>query len=399
MITLESNGKMKILIASDAYKKQTNGVTNMVVTLADELRRRGYPVKVLALSDTLESFRDGDDYYISSFSSPVYPDARQSLVWRNRYLRELKRWNPDIVHIHTEFSASRMAKMVAHATHTPFVMTAHTDYGKFVQPVLHSRRLIHAVIKLWSFFAYHNAKVLTVPSEKGRDITDGYRLNCPVVVIPNGIRLEKFRRELGAEERAALFAKHGLRDNGKVLVAVSRLSREKNLEEIIGYMPDLLREDGEVQLLVVGDGPDRVHLEKYARELGLDGKVVFTGRIPPDEVYRYYRLGDLFVCASNFEVHSLTYLEAMTCALPLLCREDPCLADVMEEGKNGYTYRTEREFIDHALRILHDGALRAALSEGALRKSEDFSERRYADRTLALYEKILQGKKNYAGVS
>lgn len=390
---------MKILIASDAYKKQTNGVTNMVVTLAEELRRRGYEVKVLALSDTIGSFRDGDDYYISSFSSPVYPDARQSLVWRSRYLRELKRWNPDIIHIHTEFSASRMAKLVAHANHTPFVMTAHTDYGKFVQPVLRSRRLIHAVIKLWSFVAYHNAKVLTVPSEKGRDIARGYALNCPVVVIPNGIRLEKFQRSLSQEERAALFAQHGLRDNGKLLVAVSRLSREKNLEEIIGYMPDLLREDPEVQLLVVGDGPDKAHLEALSRELGLAGSVVFTGRIPPDEVYRYYHMGDLFVCASNFEVHSLTYLEAMTCGLPLLCREDPCLADVMEQGRNGYTYRTEREFIDHALSILHDRALHDALSEGALKKSDEFGARRYADRTLELYKKILEGKRNYADVS
>lgn len=390
---------MKILIASDAYKKQTNGVTNMVVTLAEELRQRGHEVKVLALSDTHSSFREGDDYYISSFSSPIYPDARQSLVLRNRLLRELRRWNPDIIHIHTEFSASRMAKHLAHVNHTPYVMTSHTDYGKFIQPVLHSRRLIRRVIKLWSYFAYHNARVLTVPSEKGRDITRGYRLNCPVVVIPNGIRLEKFKRALSDEERAALFAKYGLRDNGKLLVSVSRLSREKNLEEIVGYMPELLRRDPEIQLLIVGDGPDRNHLEECVRSLGLENSVVFTGRIPPDEVYRYYHMGSIFVCASNFEVHSLTYLEAMSCSLPLLCRDDPCLADVMEEGVNGFVYHTEREFIDHALNILGDTTLRRSLAEGALRKSDDFSVSRYADRTLALYEKILSGNKDYEGVS
>lgn len=396
---MEHNEKMKILIASDAYKKQTNGVTNMVVMLADELRARGYPVKVLALSDTHTSFQEGDDYYISSFSSPVYPDARQSFVLRNRYLRELKKWKPDIVHIHTEFSANRLAKQVAHATHTPCVMTSHTDYGKFIQPVLHSRALIRRLIKFWSYFAYHNAKVLTVPSEKGRDITRGYRLNCPVVVIPNGIRLEKFQRELPAEERAELFARYGLSDNGKVLVALSRLSKEKNLEEILSYMPALLEKDPEIQLMVVGDGPDKEHLEAYARELGLEKNVVFTGRIPPDEVYRYYRMGSLYVCASNFEVHSLTYLEAMSCALPLLCRDDPCLADVMMEGENGYSYRTEQEFIDHALNILHDPELHRTLSEGALRHSDQFSVRRYVDKTVELYEKIINGTGENVDVS
>ena len=403
MESLESNvnsEKMKILIASDAYKKQTNGVTNMVVMLAEELRRRGYPVKVLALSDTHSFVRDGDDYYVPSFSSPVYPDARQSAVVHSRFLRELKQWNPDIIHIHTEFSASRLAKQVAHANHTPYVMTSHTDYGKFIQPKLHSRRLIRRLIRFWSYFAYHNAKVLTVPSEKGRSITNGYRLNCPVVVIPNGIRLEQFQRELSPEDRAALFAQYGLRDNGKLLVALSRLSPEKNLEEIVGYMPALLEEEPDVQLMIVGDGPDRTHLEAQARKLGLLGSsVVFTGRVPPEEVYRYYRMGSLFVCASNFEVHSLTYLEAMTCALPLLCREDPCLEGVLEEGENGFSYRTEREFIDHALNILRDDTLRQALSAGAVAKSDEFSVQRYVDRTLALYEKVLNENRSCAGAS
>lgn len=383
-------GPLKILIASDAYKKQTNGVTNMVVTLAEELRAMDCEVRVLALSDTHASFREGDDYYISSFSSPVYPDARQSLVWRSRYLRELKEWDPDIIHIHTEFSARRLAQQVAHATRTPVVMTCHTDYGKFVEPVLRSPRLIRTLIRAWSVVAYHGADVLTVPSEKGRDITRGYHLRCPVVVIPNGIEQEKFRRPLPPEEREALFARYGMTDNGRLLLSVSRLSREKNLEELLGFLPRLLREEPEARLLVVGDGPDRARLEAAARELGVEGAAVFTGRIPPDEVYRYYRMGSVFVCASRFEVHSLTYLEAMTCGLPLVCREDPCLKDVLEQGGNGFAYRTEEEFLAYTLRVLRDGALRQRLSEDALRRSEAFGGRRYAARTLELYRQVLR---------
>ena len=71
---------MKILLVSDVYRYTTNGAAGVVVILADALRAEGHEVKVLSLSTTRESFREGDDYYFSSLPFPVYPEIRQSIV-------------------------------------------------------------------------------------------------------------------------------------------------------------------------------------------------------------------------------------------------------------------------------------------------------------------------------
>ncbi|EKC55400.1 glycosyl transferase, group 1 family, partial [human gut metagenome] len=67
--------------------------------------------------------------------------------------------------------------------------------------------------------------------------------------------------------------------------------------------------------------------------------------VSPAEVASYYPAGDLFVSASTSETQGLTYAEALAAGLPLLCRRDQCLRAVVEEGKNGWQYRTEEEFL------------------------------------------------------
>ena len=145
----------------------------------------------------------------------------------------------------------------------------------------------------------------------------------------------------------------------------------------------------EAQLLIVGDGPDRKRLEKFCGRCGLSKCIRFTGRVEPDHVYRYYALGDVFVSASTFEVHSMTYLEAMACGLPLVCRNDPCLKNVLEDGENGFIYNTEQEFVNAVSKILSDRQLWEAMHNSALEKVKDYTDTRFVEHTIALYEKTL----------
>ena len=98
----------------------------------------------------------------------------------------------------------------------------------------------------------------------------------------------------------------------------------------------------------------------------------------------------MFVSASTFETQGLTYLEAMACGLPLVCREDPVLQGVLENEENGYTYRSEREFVDHIRRILTDRKLRQAMHAKALDKAKECSAARFVDRINSLYESMIK---------
>ena len=384
---------MKVLIASDSYKYQTSGAANVVITLAEELRRRGHSVRVLALSNTKHSFRDGDDYYIRSLPTFVYPDVRYSLAHHDPLLRELREWNPDVIHMHTEIAAARMARAIARADHTPYVMTAHTDYARFLFGTACDRRPIRKIFREMGRYVFRGAAVITTPSEKALSFALLETVKPRIVVIPNGIRLEQMQQKATAEERAALFQQWNLKDNGRTVVIVSRLSKEKRLDEIITYFPGVLARVPDAQLLIVGDGPDRANLESLAEEKGIAEHVRFTGRIPPEEVWRYYDLGEVFVSASTFEVHSLTYLEAMARGLPLVCREDPCLRGVLEDGENGVAYRTQQEFEDSVVALLTDKELRGRMGIRSLEKSAEFSTERCADRMLELYQSVMDSQK------
>ena len=80
---------MKILIASDTFIFQTSGAANVVISLSDGLRRRGHDVRVLAPSDRNVSFRDGDNFFIRSHQSFLYPDVRMCFVNKDPLLDEI----------------------------------------------------------------------------------------------------------------------------------------------------------------------------------------------------------------------------------------------------------------------------------------------------------------------
>lgn len=104
-----------------------------------------------------------------------------------------------------------------------------------------------------------------------------------------------------------------------IFVYVGRMAKEKNIEELLWYQKSVQKN---IKLVLVGDGPYRTTLEEKAKEYQVTDSVIFTGMVSPDEVARYYQIGDLFVSASTSETQGMTYDEALAGGVPLLCRKD-----------------------------------------------------------------------------
>jgi 1,2-diacylglycerol 3-alpha-glucosyltransferase len=204
------------------------------------------------------------------------------------------------------------------------------------------------------------------------------------------MELAKYRNGFSEQQRRAFRASLGIEDHAGVLVSVSRLSKEKNIRELISLFPELQKKGLNVMLLIVGDGPDRAYLERMTDRLQLRRSVIFTGRVRSEDVWQYYASGDVFVSASTFEVHSMSYLEAMANGLPLLCREDDSLRGVLEHGKNGLIYHSRQEFVDYAYRLLRDDDLRNSMARCSQEKAEGFSEGAFAASMLKVYEAAIR---------
>ena len=144
-----------------------------------------------------------------------------------------------------------------------------------------------------------------------------------------------------------------------------------------------------VSLLLVGDGPNRAYLEKLSHRLHLDGHVVFSGMVPPDQVGRYYQLGDLFVSASTSETQGLTYMEALRAGWPLLCRQDACLDGVVIQGANGWQYTNEHEFAACAENFMQHPDCRERMRKSASVTGQRFSIETFAQAVEAAYLECL----------
>ena len=94
--------------------------------------------------------------------------------------------------------------------------------------------------------------------------------------------------------------------------------------------------------------------------------ILFAGMIAHEKIPDYYAAGDIFVSASESESQGLTYIEAMASGLPLLCKKDDCLCNVVENGKNGFTWDSREEFYSHLDRLISNPQLRKQIGYEAM---------------------------------
>lgn len=373
---------MKILITTDWYQPIVNGVVTSVLNLKRELEERGHEVRVLTLSETGESYRENEVYYVKSMDlGYIYPNARAVMPRSNPFMDELIEWKPDVVHSQCEFMTFAYAVKISRKSNAPLLHTYHTiyaDYMHYLPGVLGRHTAGRAAGKKavaeFSRNILKRTDRVIVPTEKVENILHSYQVEKPVSVIPSGIDLRKFRRTLTEEEKSAKKAELHIPQENKVLVSVGRLAKEKNLEEILHYFARLLEEGmDKVTFLIAGDGPDRENLEQLSKELGIKEQVCFTGMIEPQDIWSYYQLGDVFVCASNSETQGITYIEALASGVPALCRKDECLKGVIADGCNGFQYETYEYFRMHLFYLLENEERRQEMGAMAREMAEEFS--------------------------
>jgi len=383
--------KLKILITTDLYTVSTNGVVTSVQNLFDELTANGHDVRILTISGDLHSHKEGSVYYIRSVPlKGVYPDLRMPTSFRHKLIQEIIDWKPDVVHSQCEFFSYQFASRISKITGAPIVHTYHTLYEQYMTSYLiPSKRLGDYLVKMLSRRRLKRVSTLVAPTQKVENTLHGYGMDTPISVVPSGISLKQHFQRLPEEERTARRRELGIQDEDLVLINLGRLGGEKNLGELLELFSEARKKNDGLKFLIVGDGPAKHDLEKQAKNLGIAEYVIFTGMVPPDQVQNYYQLGDIFVSASTSETQGLTYIEAAANGLPLLCRQDDCLADVLEEGENGYDYTSAEEFLDAIDTMMDDEAWRAAAAKRSEEIAASFDKKAFGEAIENVYESVL----------
>ena len=379
---------MKILITTDLFTTETNGVVTSVKNLRRELEQRGHEVRILTLSEGSYSYRIGNVYYIRSLSlEKVYPDVRMATSYHHRMIRQIIAWRPDVIHSQCEFFTFQFAHYISKHTDAPIVHTYHTLYEQYAGYVLPVKELGEIAVSRLSRLRLKRVRRIIAPTAKVEQVLRSYGLRAPICVVPSGIRLEQHMKTMDAGERESRRRELGIGPGDRVLINIGRLGFEKNLEELVRYFAACGRKN--LRFLIVGDGPARESLQQLARELGVADKVIFTGMVPPTQVQKYYQLGDIFVAASTSETQGLTFIEAAANGLPLLCRADPCLEGVLVPGENGAVYFDEAQFRAGLDSLLSDGTVVQAAGCRSRQIARRFGTKAFGEAVEKIYLEVL----------
>ncbi|MBQ8374593.1 MAG: glycosyltransferase family 4 protein [Clostridia bacterium] len=380
---------MKILITTDLFTTATNGVVTSIKNLREALQARGHEIRILTVSDNKESRKEDGVYYIKSMSVEfIYPEARVPLSYKNAYIDELIDWNPDVIHSQCELCSYQFALTIAEATGAPIVHTYHTMYEDYIGYVLPGKRFGKWLVKKLVKSRLKSADAIVVPTQKVENSLLDYGVDKKLFIVPSGISLDQHRGRVSEDEKRELRAKWGVAEKDLLLLYLGRMGTEKNIAELVRFFAKGLEKNPNMTFMIVGGGPERENLEKLTAELGVENKVVFTGMVPPTETHRYYQLGDVFVSASTSETQGLTYVEAMANGLPLLCRNDECLNDLIINGINGYTYVTEEEFLDALDSIAHNKEWRVQAGNRSADMANVYDKSEFALKLEKIYEEV-----------
>jgi glycosyltransferase involved in cell wall biosynthesis len=209
---------------------------------------------------------------------------------------------------------------------------------------------------------------------------------CPhsrVKVLPNAIETGKY---IPMEKPQQLVEKYGLQDR-RVLLTVSRIvssNRYKGHDKIIELLPALREHFSDLVYLLVGDGDDIGHLRELAASHGVEPYVVFAGKVPDEDIVKFYNLSDAFAMPSCGEGFGFVFLEAAACGVPVLGGSIDGSWDALREGKLGIAVdpRDPRALFDGLVKVLQNGKQEHP-------SVEHFSYRRFSAKVDAIMSMYL----------
>lgn len=378
--------RLNIGLFTDTYFPQVSGVATAIKTLRDELIAQGHHVYIFTSSDprATDSPEDGI-YRFASVPFVSFKDRRIAFSGWFKALRIARKLQLDIIHNQTEFSLGVMGKMVAKEMGIPCLHTYHTMYQDYLHYIANGRILKPKDVARLAHLYLKNMSGIIAPSERVLDTLESYHVESPIRIIPTGVNLRVYKLRDTDEQKAAIRQKYGFKADTPVMLSLSRLAFEKNIQELINSMPDIVAQEPATQLLIVGDGPARSSLERQVREMNLGDHVTFAGQVNNDQVHHYYQMADVFVSASDSESQGLTYDEALASDLPIVVRRSEYTDQLIDDPGIGISFQRRAELVNGVLNYLKNPPRAEAVAKRQ-QKLHDISAAVFAKRVLDFYE-------------
>jgi 1,2-diacylglycerol 3-alpha-glucosyltransferase len=338
---------MKIALFTDTYPPEINGVSVSVGLHQKVLLDQGHEVLVITTNPFGKQIViDAGVIRIPGVELKKLYNYRLSSFFSAKAYQYIRKWQPDVIHIHTDIGIGIFGKITAFFLKVPTVVTYHTMYEDYTHYAGFLKGLASRVVKQFSKSIAEQCTEFISPSLKTKEKIRSYGVARYINIVPTGIDFSRFQLLSLDHNKLAEIKNRWILQGEKVLLSLGRVAKEKSMDVILkGFAKVIQSGEKNIRLLMVGDGPDRHDLMELVNQLEISNQVSFVGAVPIQEVPYYYQLADVFVSASLTETQGLTFMEAMVSDRIVLCRFDENLAELICHQQTGFLFSDEEDFV------------------------------------------------------
>lgn len=401
---------MNIGIFTNNYLPNPYGVSGSIESFRKQFKKAGHRVFIFAPRWKGYHDENSDIFRYPSLDIKIKFRFPLAIPYSRELDRVISQLDLDIIHSQHPNLLGTAAMKWARKKNIPLVFTWHTLYDQYSNFVPFIPKKIAAGYIIKKAVRYANqCDQIIVPTESVVKMLKNWGVkNKNIIAVPTGVEEEFYQNA----DRNLMRKKYNIKDGEVLLLLVSRLTAEKNVEFLFHALtPILSQRERKIKFLVVGGGYLLEKLKKFTVENNISDKVIFTGEVKREETKNYYAAADIFVYASKSETQGMIITEAMYSGLPIVAVDATGICNLVENKVNGFLIsenspgeipqsgtpprrgisRGKEEFAEAVNKLIEDKNLREKFGRESGRiAKEKYTDKVCAEKMLGIYRKAIE---------
>lgn len=427
---LQAKTRPRIGLFTDTYRPTINGISVVVDTLRRNMEAAGWDVYIVCPATRAARKQLRDDRYVITLPSIKgwpYKEYDVSFFWPPSKRKELADLELDAIIFFTPGQIGQLATLLARKEHIPLFAQHSTDVIEYVRhypagvpasilmllslPFMTrlnredwkkwrsawrpqtsftgaGQRIISYGLSIWYMHCDGVVALSRKTARHLRALPDGDVL--PIATIPVGVDPLP---QASPQQALAFRKEHGIALGDTVLLYAGRISAEKNLDVLIPVLELVCKQNPTAKLLFVGDFDYRAQLEAKARASKAADNIIFTGKMPRQDLGVAYASADVFMFPSKTDTQGLVLHEAVCAGLPVVM-SDPLVSEVVQHDKNGYIVPdTPQALAQAVLHITKDPRRMRAMRLASKQIAAQFSEKTQTQKLLDCIAAVIDARR------
>lgn len=426
---------MRIAIFTDTYIPDKNGVSFSIDRFTKMMADEGHQIMIFCPKVKMyiePRYKNITVKRYRSITAPSYKEFKLALPFIWTTVRELRKFDPDVVHVQTPLGIGWMGIWATKILKLKNIQTYHTYIPEFlvyltpgsilginkITSFIKNSRLVQAISKhnlpadnlvvnefsqnlnkiseevaveaetesrgfrdmfadRYTRIVYNRANLVLTPSMAMKDALQKQGVDKEIKVVSNGVAFDRFKKKTSYKINKKFFH-------------MGRLGYEKSVNVIIDAFNIALKKDPDLRLDIYGSGPAKKSLQVLTKKYRISNKVHFFGPYDINKLSKQLCNYDCFVTASTIETQGIVILEAMSAGLPVLGVNSLAVPEVVIDGKNGYISEPfdAFEMANNILKIISDEKTLEDFGNRSLKIAKTHEISKCKDYLLSIYKQI-----------